>query len=66
MTKHQYLNLVEHELSILNDTIDRKIISGLGYNSEARRHKRLLGLTREFRREGFMQKLFGARNTYAR
>lgn len=66
MTRHQYLHLLENELAALNATIDRKIIAGLGYNSEARRHKRLLGLTREFKRKSLMQKLFGTRHSYAR
>ena len=57
MSKHQYLRNVENELAILNQTIDRKILAGLGYGNEARRHKRLLGLTRELRKRSVLGQL---------
>ncbi len=67
MTKTQYLYLVERELNHLNEQIDRKILSGLGYGSEAQRHKRLLGLTKELRRKNFFGKVMGlVGNEYAR
>lgn len=54
MTKRQYLQIVERELNTLNEQIDRKILSGMGYGSEAQRHKRLIGLTRELRKKSFL------------
>lgn len=66
MTKRQYLQIVENELSTLNERIDRRIISGLGYDSEARRHKRLLGLTRELRHKNFFSKFLDLRSQYVR
>lgn len=60
MTQRQYIQIVENEIAALNERIDRKILSGLGYDSEARRHKRLLGLTRQMKRKGFMERIFGA------
>lgn len=66
MSNTQYLHLLENELAVLNERIDRRIIAGLGYNSEARRHKRLLGLTREFRKRTLAERLFGERRSYAR
>jgi hypothetical protein len=59
MTKRQYLNIVERELAYLNERIDRKIICGLGYGSEACRHKRLVGLTKELRKKSFFTRVFG-------
>ncbi len=59
MTKTQYLHIVEKELTYLNDRIDRKIISGLGYDSEARRHKRLVGLTHQLRHKTFLGRILG-------
>lgn len=69
MTKRQYLHIVEQELERLNESIDRKILSGLGYGSEAQRHKRLLGLTRELRHKpkSFLGRMVGlVTNEYAR
>jgi hypothetical protein len=57
MSKQQYLRNVENELAILNQTIDRKILAGLGYDNEARRHKRLVGLTRELRKRSVLGQL---------
>jgi hypothetical protein len=62
MTQRQYIQIVENEIASLNARIDQKILSGLGYDSEARRHKRLLGLTRQMKRKGFMEKIFGGVN----
>lgn len=59
MTKRQYLHIVERELDILNERIDKKILCGLGYGSEACRHKRLVGLTRELRKKNFLDRMFG-------
>lgn len=59
MTKTQYLHIVEKEITHLNDRIDRRIISGLGYDSEARRHKRLVGLTKELRRKNLFGRIWG-------
>jgi hypothetical protein len=67
MTKRQYLRIVENELANLNERIDKRILSGLGYDSEARRHKRLLGLTRELKRKSFFDRLLGrASHQYVR
>lgn len=62
MTKYQYLKTAEKELTLLNSMIDQKILRGLGYGDEARRHKRLLGLTRELRKRSFLGQLL----TFAR
>lgn len=67
MSKSQYLKNVEREIMRLNRMIDRKILSGLGYGDEARRHKRLLGLTRELRRRPLIDRLGNLfRNQYVR
>jgi hypothetical protein len=62
MTQRQYIQIVENEIAALNARIDQKILSGLGYDSEARRHKRLVGLTRQMKRKGIMERIFGGVN----
>ena len=59
MTQRQYVDALEQEITRINQRIDQRILSGLGYDSEARRHKRLLGLTREMKRKTFFGKIFG-------
>lgn len=42
MSERQYHKSIESELRLLNVVIDKKIVSGLDYRAEARRHKELL------------------------
>lgn len=49
MTLIQYQKAIESELTTLNQTIDRKIIYGLNYSDEARRHKMLRSQIRKAR-----------------
>ncbi len=42
MSKQKLEKTVRRELNVLNERIDLKIIKGLPYKSEARRHKFLL------------------------
>ena len=42
MSKHNFEKTLRKELEILNDRIDEKIIRGLSYAVEARRHKFIL------------------------
>jgi len=42
MSKHTLGKEIHRELAKLNDRIDRKIIRGLPFRDEARRHKELL------------------------
>jgi DNA-binding transcriptional regulator YdaS (Cro superfamily) len=42
MTKYQVKKVLRHELRQLNEHIDWKILRGLPYLLEARRHRRLL------------------------
>lgn len=50
MTQHQYQHRLESELDSLNSLIDEKIIRGLSYRSEAKRHKMLIKQARQMRR----------------
>jgi hypothetical protein len=43
MTQHQAYKVIVMELERLNKEIDLKIIKGLSYAEESRRHKMLLG-----------------------
>ncbi len=42
MSKTRLTKIVRRELQVLNEAIDWKIVKGLPYQSEARRHKFLL------------------------
>jgi hypothetical protein len=42
MNHNQYRQAIERELSKLNKEIDVKIITGLDYHDDARRHRQLL------------------------
>jgi hypothetical protein len=42
MSKYQIAREVQKELEVLNKRIDRKILRGISYMTEARRHKMLL------------------------
>jgi hypothetical protein len=47
MSKNTLTREIERELEKLNDTIDHKIIKGLPYKTEARRHKELSATLRK-------------------
>jgi hypothetical protein len=42
MSKKQYSRSVDQELKHINEIIDFKILHGVGYYGEARRHRQLL------------------------
>lgn len=42
MSIFQYKNSIEREIARINDRIDIKIVKGLSYAKEARRHRKLL------------------------
>ncbi len=42
MTREHFTKRAEEEIANLNEVIDMKIIKGISYKSEARRHKFLL------------------------
>lgn len=46
MSKHTLSKEIRKELEKLNDRIDRKIIKGLPFEKDARRHKELLATLR--------------------
>lgn len=56
MSKSQIKSAIEGELRRLNETIDMKIVRGLSYREEARRHKALLSQARQLRRSWFTSK----------
>ena len=51
MSKYNLERTILKELDVLNNTIDQKIIKGLSYSREARRHKFLLVSLADLRRE---------------
>lgn len=63
MSKQNFEKALRDELEILNDTIDRKIIKGLPYATEARRHKmilsQILDMRRKQQRGGWFLRSFG-------
>ncbi len=60
MSKNQMVHIVSRELSNLNRQIDEKIVRGVSYDRDARRHKILLAqLAGVRRRERFAQRVLG-------
>jgi len=63
MSKQNFEKALRDELEVLNETIDRKIIKGLPYSAEARRHKALLSqilnIRRRETRSGWFARSFG-------
>ena len=51
MNKNKLEKALRRELEILNESIDHKIVRGLSYAKEAKRHKFLLLSLAELRRE---------------
>lgn len=50
MSKQNFERALKNELEVLNDVIDQKIIKGLSYAKEARRHKFILNNLSDIRR----------------
>ena len=44
MSKHKLITTINRELKDINEVIDWKIIKGLPYKREAKRHRLLLGM----------------------
>ena len=52
MSKQNFEKALIKELEVLNDVIDQKIIKGLSYSRESRRHKSILFNLSNIRKEG--------------
>lgn len=50
MNKRQYINVLSNEISKINRSIDRKILMGYSYDSDAKRHKQLLAVAKRIQR----------------
>lgn len=63
MSKQHVEKVLRDELEVLNETIDRKILKGLSYTAEARRHKTILSqilhMRRRESRSGWFSRSFG-------
>lgn len=67
MSKQNLEKTLREELEVLNDQIDHKIIRGLSYAREARRHKFILLRIAEIRkaqRLGWLGKSFNFASTF--
>ncbi len=62
MSKQNLEKEVRKELEMLNDQIDRRIIKGLSYGREARRHKFLLSSLARMRRSSSVRSNWLARS----
>ncbi|HEY4508968.1 MAG TPA: hypothetical protein VJC13_01645 [Candidatus Paceibacterota bacterium] len=51
MSKNNLEKTLRKELEVLNDVIDRRILRGLSYSREAKRHKFVLSNLSRIRRE---------------
>ena len=57
MTHQQYRQRIEHEIDSLNVVIDEKILRGLSYRFEARRHRDLIRQMRKIRRRPVLSRM---------
>lgn len=65
MSSNTFKKAIERELNKLNEEIDNKIVKGLSYVKESRRHKVLLKQLNGFgRRVGLFQKSFNLITTF--
>ena len=69
MSKQNLEKALRRELEVINDIIDQKIIKGLSYGREARRHKFLLSSIANLRRatrthSGWFSKSFSLVSTF--
>lgn len=69
MSKQNLEKVFRQELEVLNDVIDQKIIKGMSYAKEARRHKFLLSNIANLRRvsrvqSGWLSRSFGLVSTF--
>ncbi len=58
MSQHQYITTLEKQISILNKSIDAKILRGQQYVEESRKHRMLLRKIREQKQTGFLGRVF--------
>lgn len=58
MSREQYIKTLYDEIKRLNLVIDRKIMIGRTYKTEARRHKALLTKLKKHRNPGFFDRLY--------
>ena len=65
MSSHTFKKAIERELQRLNEEIDNKIVKGLSYINESRRHKTLLKQLDSFKQKSsLMQKSFNLVTTF--
>ncbi len=50
MSKQKLVSTISRELEVINEQIDWKIIKGMSYKRDARRHKLLLSMLQDVRR----------------
>ncbi len=59
MSKKQLLNTLSREIDFLNEKIDMKIVKGLSYQRDARRHQSLLATLERIAHQERRKKIFG-------
>ena len=65
MSSNTFKKAIERELQKLNEEIDNKIVKGISYVKESRRHKTLLNQLNSFnRRCGLFQRSFNLITTF--
>lgn len=57
MTRHQYTKSIQQELRALNERIDYKILRGIQYADDARRHRLLCRSMARQNKGGFLTRL---------
>ncbi len=64
MSTYKKLVTIKKEIARLNDIIDRKILRGVSYREEARRHKFLISERRALTQASFFSKTFNLVSTF--
>lgn len=60
MTRQQYTKKIQHQLQVLNEQIDYKILRGQRYVEESRRHKELLRQVARQTKSSLFSRLFAS------
>jgi hypothetical protein len=57
MSQRQYIKMLQSQLQLLNQRIDRRIMTGQSYRALARQHRVLVAKIRSYRNPGFFDRV---------
>lgn len=65
MSKINLMYVINREIKFLNSKIDRKIVRGISYEREARKHRELVHKLRRLESEASMDRTFSLSSVFA-